>query len=806
MVAPRYTSMHCTHLTLTLLFFSTPVLTSNSLTGWAGTTTIGPTSSVAQRQDAVSSMSNIRKGLIVDDITDSPDTVAQWLSTIGNDGKWPAKEIDYTSGCRAQEANWPAQMHWQRILSMTGTYSKSPTDDLRTAISHAIDYWFKNDVTNAACLQEGGGASCPCTDGTFWNKNWFANIIRIPQLVSQSCLLFDASLSSSQKAKCTAISQRSFDYFYQSNPPGFLTGANVLDIAKIGVDLALRRSNATLLRDAYAQVHKDAVVHNATKVDGIRFDGTFGQHAGLLYNGNYGKDYLNDLLDLELVASGTEYEASHEVQDAFTRLFEADSWMLIQDTQAKSKKWDLSVIGRMITFPSADEQATGAVEGLINASRVSFLASAWKKPSISSFASALQTITSSANAGSVVGNRMFFTNDYMVHRGPNYVSTLKMYSTRTLNTECVNAQNPYGFHLSDGALYTYVDGTEYQDIAASWNWNLIPGTTAINSPSLLSTSNLSCDKSKFSGLEPFVGGVSDGTSGIAVMRYTDPSTRALSWQKTWFFLDNDVQHVMISNISGSSVQPGNVVSVLDQRTYSSSKGLFVDDVQVLQNNDGTPSVGPSLPKTPVKANIWHGQVGYSFPSDSISSNKFTPSVSVGIKTGNWSSVGVSAQSPTTVDIFTATITHQDFTAPVEYSVFPGTQDATAFKNRLNALRLFTLSNDQHISAVYDDSFGTAYVVFWDSNGGSVTFTPPASTSITLNATSACAFIYRLKTGSITLADPSQGTGKADVQVTLGGTGSPPPSWPTKPKDVKNISHTFALPSGGMAGLYDYLSQ
>lgn len=30
---------------------------------------------------------------------------------------------------------------------------------------------------------------------------------------------------------------------------------------------------------------------------------------------------------------------------------------------------------------------------------------------------------------------------------------------------------PFGFHLSDGTLYTYLDGDEYEDIAASWDWN-----------------------------------------------------------------------------------------------------------------------------------------------------------------------------------------------------------------------------------------------------------------------------------------------------------------------------------------------
>ena len=32
---------------------------------------------------------------------------------------------------------------------------------------------------------------------------------------------------------------------------------------------------------------------------------------------------------------------------------------------------------------------------------------------------------------------------------------------------------PFGFHLSDGTVYTYLDGNEYEDIAAAWDWNLI---------------------------------------------------------------------------------------------------------------------------------------------------------------------------------------------------------------------------------------------------------------------------------------------------------------------------------------------
>lgn len=37
------------------------------------------------------------------------------LSTLGADGRWPASEVDYTRGCGARRANWPATGHWFRV-------------------------------------------------------------------------------------------------------------------------------------------------------------------------------------------------------------------------------------------------------------------------------------------------------------------------------------------------------------------------------------------------------------------------------------------------------------------------------------------------------------------------------------------------------------------------------------------------------------------------------------------------------------------------------------------------------------------
>lgn len=47
---------------------------------------------------------------------------------------------------------------------------------LAAAISSAMNYWFANDFTVAACLDEGGTDECPCGTPGLWNTNWFSNV------------------------------------------------------------------------------------------------------------------------------------------------------------------------------------------------------------------------------------------------------------------------------------------------------------------------------------------------------------------------------------------------------------------------------------------------------------------------------------------------------------------------------------------------------------------------------------------------------------------------------------------------------
>jgi len=63
---------------------------------------------------------------------------------------------------------------------------------------------------------------------------------------------------------------------------------------------------------------------------------------------------------------------------------------------------------------------------------------------------------------------------------------------------------------------------------------------------------LDCNDTTAVGIEAFVGGVSDGQAGLAAMRYTNPLARSFSWQKAWFFLEDDIEVVVLSDLSSSA--------------------------------------------------------------------------------------------------------------------------------------------------------------------------------------------------------------------------------------------------------------
>lgn len=181
------------------------------------------------------------------------------------------------------------------LVTMTGAWYGGVTNggvhyqdsSLQLAIFKAMDWWFAQDFTNPDCLSQGGTDICPCGTPGLWNTNWFANVsdwfsvlhvysepasqvIAVPSRVAQTCLLFGPDvLDGPRLDSCIRMTSRSY-YI-----TGYNTGANLLDIASIGVNLALLTSDVTILADAYQRIHAGAVTAPAPRSDGVHADGSF---------------------------------------------------------------------------------------------------------------------------------------------------------------------------------------------------------------------------------------------------------------------------------------------------------------------------------------------------------------------------------------------------------------------------------------------------------------------------------------------------------------------------------------------------
>ncbi|KND87076.1 Chondroitinase-AC [Tolypocladium ophioglossoides CBS 100239] len=750
----------------------------------------------AYADDTNDELSLIAKRRVVD-LALFPDApliskISDWLGSQKSDGTW--SDVNYLSGCPAQRANWPIQQHWNRLITFAAAWNGAnpsiPTNwthsnELLTAISKGLDYWFDNDYTSADCMGDGGNAAkgCPCGTPGLWNTNWYGQAILIPQLCSTACLLLkDAKLSEKQLAGCERIPGRAYDLRDgKFGTGGYMTGANAVLIMQNSVSLALYVNNATILQDAYSRAMKVMTFTDKPIQDGIHRDGTFLQHTGILYNGNYGKDLFNAFIQLEGEAIGTSFAAGNATRDAMAAQTKGNEWMIFTDSHTGQEHWDFNAIGRFVAFPTTDLQANAD----INFNVTKLAAATADFTGINDVSDTIRRLKSNGTE-KLVGNKGFWASDYMVHRRKSFILTNKMLSTRSANSEFVNSANPYGYHLGQGTLFSYVEGNEYKDIMGAWDWNLVPGTTTLLNTPKLTSSNISQV-----GKRDFVGVISDGEAGTAVEDYVDPLNGSISYQKAWFFLDDSVL-VTTTNIQ-KSASAAPAITVLDNRA-SASGHIWVDEKQVDAAN-GLTTKGTAL---------FYGGNGYLSYGDPFALTLFE-----GKRTGNWSQISTSIAGETTVSIFSAyaTIAKETFS----YSMFPAS----------SRKRLDEEAKEPTLTPITKDGItgaagsGRLSLVFWPGGGKSITvdlakigWATSGSVTVTFDQPAAFLFAPRYKrTGKdmrlvVTMSDPTQKATSASFALKFeGGKARQVSTKRDKNATQSSVGVRFEvdLPAGGLAG-------
>lgn len=340
---------------------------------------------------------------------------------------------------------------------------------------------------------------------------------------------------------------------------------------------------------------------------------------------------------------------------------------------------------------------------------------------------------------------------------------MKMYSSRTVNSECLNVQNPSGFHLSDGAIFNYLSGDEYVDSFGTWNWELVPGITVD-----VGGTPLSCTTVKKKGVKPFVGGATDSNTGIAVMDFQNPINGNLQFKKTAFFFPS-AYAIQIGPVESKNAT-AQLVTVLDQRKRNGN--IYV--AGKLRNTNTTYA-------TVASNSIWHDSIGYYFPTSEILYVDSKP------KNANWAAIGIS-EGTDEQQLWTSYIKHSTKSTTgllTQYVVQPNIKQS-AFQDNIDGgsipISLAFQANDPQVNAAYSATDKAMGIAFWTAG----TFTTPWN-SVTVTTDGACVLLLRQTADNVyrlIVADPSQTL--ATLKLTV--------KFSTVSKSI-----TVTLPTGSDAG-------
>ncbi|MEO8110484.1 MAG: polysaccharide lyase family 8 super-sandwich domain-containing protein [Ginsengibacter sp.] len=436
-------------------------------------------------------------------LTDTSAASVKNIPPLNKDGKW--NDINYGDN---QPGAWQVADHLRRVrtLAIEWSLKKSTlyhSDSIKKTISLALDHWNTH---------------------RYKSKNWWHNEIGIPQIERDIIILMRDSLPAQQL-------EQSLEILAQYKLAG--TGANLVWSADLGLHYGALTNNVALMKQC-----RDTIL-SAIKIssdEGVQPDYSFHQHGRRLQMYHYGAAFLLDNMRLAWQLRGLWLE------------FPSAKIQVLTDFVLKGWQWMARGIN---TVPGTIDRATSRSDALHSADvrKIIPLFYEVQPDSIKAFRNLLAV---QQGQKELTGYRYFPWSDFTAYQQQQFSFFLKTNSTRTLLTESINEENLKGDLLNSGDAYFISNGKEYFNMMPFWDWNKLPGITNF-------TSN---NKNKIRQ-QIFVGNVSDGINGLAVMDYSlKKDDQSLTAKKIWASYRNVVVALIADIKTNNLVQPA--FTVLDQ--------------------------------------------------------------------------------------------------------------------------------------------------------------------------------------------------------------------------------------------------
>ena len=437
--------------------------------------------------------------------------VSGYMNAIRPDGSFP--DLDYITV--HEGAFFPAGTHLKRLKSMAIAYRKPggefySSKKLLNRIVAGIDYWYKVRPES---------------------KNWWFGDIGAPQDYMVPLLLLKGKISKKQLLHYSS-------YLRDLTGNKGHKGKNRTWVSSVTIHKGCIEDNIDLVRIGFESIASTIEIVPGEGDEGIKIDGSFHQHRPQLYSGGYGLSYVDDIAYYLQLVKGTVFDAyfTPEKKEIFINLLLEGHRLL-----GYRGTFDFGSIGRNISRQEGLSNISSATLERMEENDLQHAAdySAWKEHL-------------SGTPFPTPGNKHFWKSDIMVQHGANYYLSAKVISTRTNGTEMLNNENLKGYNLPLGTTNILTSGKEYEGIFPIWNWNKIPGTTAVQHP----------DSARLQGylfgLNEFGGGVSNGKNGVIAYEHCYRGVKA---NKAYFFMD-DVLLCLGAGITSDA--PEEVVTTVNQ--------------------------------------------------------------------------------------------------------------------------------------------------------------------------------------------------------------------------------------------------
>ena len=520
--------------------------------------------------------------------------VTESMRTIQPDGSWP--DLPYLD---VPKGAWKTSQHLSRLLMMARVYRdprRKPlagSKPLKNHILNAIDCWLKHDRR--------GGAGM-----------WWHDIVHIPRTLANILLLMQPELSPRRLQRATDILKRSWPGSW-----GALTGQNLVWLAEVTLMRACLQDDRAMVAQTLNNIASTLTPADREAWEGIQPDFSFHQHGPQLYNGGYGWDFTHDAPRLAWAAHTTPFQftaANIDVLSAY--LLDAQQWMF-------RKRWfDYAVQGRELGRNRNHEK----YKQLIHACELMIDMNVPRTHEFERLANRLQRNTS---RGEPVGHRHFWRSDFMIHRRPGWMVSLKMSSARTFNTEELRGENFQNAHQTDGVMQILRTGTEYKNILPVWDWRRLPGITCRTGAGLVQPRP---NNQQLYLKSRFVGGVSDGHYGLAAFDFHDLDGFTSSWgprrpdgtceliltdhrlespraHKTWFCFDREIV-CLGAAINGPAKLPAQLA---DQHVLTSVNQCLLRTPVIAQIGKSQTTLEPGRHTDRRFRWVHHDRIAYVFP-------------------------------------------------------------------------------------------------------------------------------------------------------------------------------------------------